>query len=253
MLLPRSWLGQQMQFDRLNRRGFVTLLGGGAATWPLAVSAQQGGGLPQVVYAGQPLRQDEPDARDRLSAFRMAFEKKGWVDGQNVRIDYSFNGIAPEGHQAIAAEIVRSAPAVVFSTGTPLTAALQLETRTIPVVFTAVFDPQGSGLVDSMMRPAGNLTGLANYLFSMGGKWLEMLKEAAPGTKRVLVLVLPGNRAHQGCLRVIETAAATLGITPVQAAVRDGPEIESAIETFASEPGGGLLALPGPPGLNQAS
>ncbi len=115
----------------------------------------------------------------------MAFEKKGWVDGRNVRIDYSFNG-----------SIVRSAPAVVFSTGTPLTAALRLETRTIPVVFTAVFDPQGSGLVDSMMRPAGNLTGLANYLFSMGGKWLEMLKEAAPGTKRVLVLVLPGNRAH---------------------------------------------------------
>jgi putative tryptophan/tyrosine transport system substrate-binding protein len=252
MLLPPSWLGQQMQFDRLNRRGFVTLLGGGAATWPLAVSAQQGGGLPRVVYAGQPLRQDEPDARDRLSAFRMAFEKKGWVDGQNVRIDYSFNGIAPEGHQAIAAEIVRSAPAVVFSTGTPLTAALRLETRTIPVVFTAVFDPQGSGLVDSMMRPAGNLTGLANYLFSMGGKWLEMLKEAAPGTKRVLVLVLPGNRAHQGCLRVIETAAATLGITPVQAAVRDGPEIENAIETFASEPAGGLLALPGPPGLNHS-
>ena len=241
-----------MQFDRLNWRGFVTLLGGGAATWPLAVSAQQGGGLPRVVDAGQPLRQDEPDARDRLSAFHMAFEKKGWVDGRNVRIDYSFNGIGPEGDQATAAEIVRSAPAVVFSTGTPLTAALQLETRTIPVVFTAVFDPQGSGLVDSMMRPAGNLTGLANYLFSMGGKWLEMLKEAAPGTKRVLVLVLPGNRAHQGCLRVIETAAATLGITPVQAAVRDGPEIESAIETFASEPGGGLLALPGPPGLNHS-
>ena len=93
-----------MQFDRLNRRSFVTLLGGGAATWPLGVNAQQGGGLPRVVYAGQPLRQDEPDARDRLSAFRMAFEKKGWVDGRNVRIDYSFNGIAPGGLQAIAAE-----------------------------------------------------------------------------------------------------------------------------------------------------
>ena len=105
---------------------FVTLLGAGAATWPFGVGAQQGGGLPRVVYAGQPLRQDEPDARDRLSAFRMAFEKKGRVDGQNVRIDYSFNGIAPGDLQAIAVVIVRSAPAVVFSTGTPLTAALRL-------------------------------------------------------------------------------------------------------------------------------
>jgi ABC-type uncharacterized transport system substrate-binding protein len=230
----------------MKRREFITLLGGAATTWPLAVRAQQGGGVPRVVYGGLPLQQDEPEARDRLAAFRVAFEKMGWVNGHNVRIDYSMSvSSATGGERAIAAEIVRSAPAVVFSTGTPLTAALRLETRTIPVVFVAVFDPHGSGLVDSMMRPGGNLTGFANYLFSMGGKWLEMLKEAAPATRRVLVIVTPGNRAHQGCLRVIETAAATLGITPVQAAVRDEPEIKSAIEAFASEPGGGLLALPG--------
>ena len=236
----------------IRRRDFITLLGGVAAAWPLAARTQQGGDLPRVVYAGLPLLRDEPESRDRRAAFRMAFEKMGWVDGRNVRIDYSFDGIAPGSERTIAAEIVRSTPAVVFSTGTPLTTALRLETRTIPIVFAAVFDPQGSGLVDSMMRPGGNLTGFANYLFSMGGKWLEMLKEAAPATKRVLVIVLPGNRAHQGCLRVIETAAPTLGVTPVQAAVRDGPEVESAIEAFASEPGGGLLALPGPPGLIHA-
>jgi len=233
----------------MRRREFITLLGGTAAGWPIAAHAQQGGGLPRVVYAGLPLSQGEPEARDRLAAFRVAFEKMGWVDGRNVRIDYSLNGMSPSsatgGWRAMAAEIVRSAPAVVFSTGTPLTAALRLETRTIPVVFAAVFDPHGSGLVDSMMRPGGNLTGFANYLFSMGGKWLEILKETAPATKRVLVIVTPGNRAHQECLRVIESAAATLDIRPVQAAVHDGPEIESAIETFAREPGGGLLALPG--------
>jgi len=226
----------------MKRRAFITLLGG-AVAWPLAARAQQGDGVPRVVYAG--MQQDEAEARDRLAAFRVAFEKMGWVNGRNVRIDYSFNGKPAGGERAIAAEIVRSAPAVVFSTGTPLTTALRLETRTTPVVFAAVFDPQGNGLVDSMMRPGGNLTGFANYLFSMGGKWLEMLKEAAPATTRVLVIMQPGNRAHQGCLRVIETAAATLGITPVQAAVRDEPEIKSAIEAFASEPGGGLLALPG--------
>jgi putative ABC transport system substrate-binding protein len=225
------------------RKFLATLLGGAAAAWPLAAGAQQGDGVPRVVYAG--MQQDEAEARDRLAAFRVAFEKMGWVNGRNVRIDYSFNGKPAGGERAIAAEIVRSAPAVVFSTGTPLTTALRLETRTIPVVFAAVLDPQGNGLVDSMMRPGGNLTGFANYLFSMGGKWLEMLKEAAPATTRVLVIMQPGNRAHQGCLRVIETAAATLGITPVQAAVRDEPEIKSAIEAFASEPGGGLLALPG--------
>src|SRR5215831_12094464 len=166
----------------MKRREFITLLGGAATAWPMAARAQQGSGVPRVVYTGPPPQQNEPDARDRLAAFRMAFEKMGWVDGRNVRIDYSFNGMSPSsatgGPRAIAAEIVRSAPAVVFSTGTPLTSALRLETRTIPVVFAAVFDPHGSGLVDSMMRPGGNLTGFANYLFSMGGKWLEMLKEA---------------------------------------------------------------------------
>src|SRR5262245_29321787 len=109
----------------MGRREFVALLGGAAAVWPVAARAQQGGGVPRVVYAGPPLSQEELDARDRLAAFRMAFEKMGWVDGRNVRIDYSFNGMSPSsatgGPRAIAAEIVRSAPAVVFSTGTPLT------------------------------------------------------------------------------------------------------------------------------------
>src|SRR5262245_64732093 len=149
----------------MGRREFVVLLGGAAAL-PVAARAQQGGGLPRVVYAGLPLSHGEPEARDRLAAFRMAFEKMGWVDGRNVRIDYSLNGMSPSsatgGWRAMAAEIVRSAPAVVFSTGTPLTAALRLETRTIPVVFAAVSDPHCSGLVESMLRPGWTLSGFAN-------------------------------------------------------------------------------------------
>ena len=232
----------------MRRRDFITLLGGAAPAWPLVARAQQAGRLPRVVFL-KGGSADDPDVRASIAAFRTAFEKLGWTDGRNVSIDFSRVGaILPGRELEVAAEVVRSAPAVVLASGTPMANALRVETRTIPVVFVNASDPLASGLVDSMMRPGGNLTGFANYLFSFGGKWLEMLKEAAPATRRVLVLLNPGNRAQQGFLRVIETAGKTLGVEPVAAAVRDAAEIEHAVEAFAREGDGALLSLPGKPG-----
>jgi putative tryptophan/tyrosine transport system substrate-binding protein len=225
----------------MRRREFIAGLGG-AAAWPLVARAQQGG-LPRLVYLSGGGNDDE---QARIAAFRTAFGKLGWVDGRNVRIDYRMATAGRE--RAIATEVVHSAPAVIFSSGTPMSNALQLETATIPVVFAAASDPQASGLVDNMARPGGNLTGFTNYLFSFGSKWLQMLKEAAPATKRVLIILGPGNLAQQGFLRKIEADAATLGVQPVAAIVRDAPEVEGAIEAFAREPNGSLLLLPGPPG-----
>jgi putative ABC transport system substrate-binding protein len=233
----------------MRRREFITLLGG-AAAWPLAARAQRADRLPRVVFLAA-ASADDPEMRASIAAFRTAFEKLGWADGRNVSIDFSRGPIPPERQPEVAAEVVRSAPAVILSNGSPFSNALRLATRAVPVVFVSASDPLGSGLVDSMMRPGGNLTGFANYLFSVGGKWLEMVKEAAPATRRVLVILAPGNRAHQGFLRVIETAGKTLGVEPIAAAVRDATEIERAIEAFAREPDGALLALPGSPGGRQ--
>jgi putative tryptophan/tyrosine transport system substrate-binding protein len=229
----------------MKRREFIAGLGGAAAAWPLAARAQQDG-LPRLVYLSGAAG-DDSDTQTRLAAFRTPFGKLGWVDDRNVRIDYRMASTAGR-ERAIATEVVHSAPAVIFSSGTPMSNALQLETATIPVVFAAASDPQASGLVNNMARPGGNLTGFTNYLFSFGSKWLQMLKEAAPATKRVLVILAPGNRAQQGFLRAIETAAATLGVQPVAAIVRDAAEVKGAIEAFAREPNGSLLVLPGAPG-----
>jgi putative ABC transport system substrate-binding protein len=237
----------------MKRRDFITLLC--AAAWPLAAPAQQGGRLPRVVIvpgmAGSGDTAVDSGTTPETLAFRTAFEKLGWADGRNVSIDYRYR-VPSERLREVAAEIVRSAPAVILTTGTPVSNAFRLATHTIPVVFVEASDPVSSGLVDSMRRPGGNVTGFTNYLFSFGGKWLEMLKEAAPATRRVLVLLAPGNRAQQGFLRVIETAGKTLGVEPVAAAVRDAAEIEHAVEAFAREPDGALLALPGQPAANSS-
>jgi ABC-type uncharacterized transport system substrate-binding protein len=233
----------------MKRREFITLLGG-AATWPLAARAQQVGGLPRVVYlTGGAI--DDQEILARRAAFRLGFEKLGWIDGRNVRIDYHW-GQEPSAQrrQALAAELVSSAPNAIMISGTPMSMEFQRITRTIPIVFVNATDPLGSGLVASMAEPGGNLTGFANYLFSTGGKWAELLKEAAPGIKRVLVIMGPGNSGQQGTLEAIEAAAPKLGIQ-VETVVAPGSgaaDIERAIDTFAQQPNGGLLALPGNPG-----
>ncbi len=235
----------------MRRRDFITLLGGVAAAWPLGARAQQPGGLPRVVHVVDQLATN-PEAQARSAAFRTAFEKLGWADGRNVRIDYRSGVIGPERWRSTAAEVANSAPSVILVQGSGMSEALRLATRTVPIVFVAVTDPISSGLVDSMAHPGGNLTGFANYEASFGGKWVETLKQAAPDIKRVLVIMEPRNIGQQALLRAIEAAAPVLRLQPVTAIVSTAPEIERAIGRFAMEPNGGMLVLPGLPGRDNS-
>jgi putative tryptophan/tyrosine transport system substrate-binding protein len=162
--------------------------------------------LPRIGYlvAGAA---DDQEARARHTAFRDALEKLGWIDGRTVSIDYRWGSRGQERTRAVATELIGLAPRAILSEGTPNTQALQAETRSIPIVFVAATDPLSSGLVGSMARPGGNVTGFANYEFSLGAKWLELLKEAAPGIKRVLVIASLPNAGQQGFLQALESAA----------------------------------------------
>ena len=230
----------------LQRREFIAGLGV-AASWPLAARAQRQSGqrqsrIPRIGYLVSNL---QAEAQARNAAFREVLEKLGWTDGRNIRIDYRWGVTGPNRARATAAELVSLVPDVILAQGSTISEALRLETRTIPIVFVSVTDPLGSGLVDSLAHPGRNLTGFVNYEFSMGGKWLQLLKDIAPGMKRVLSIVASDrNIASQGLLRTVEAAAPVLGLQLVVMSV-DAPEIERAVSAFADEPNGGLLVLPG--------
>src|SRR5215472_6737186 len=235
----------------VKRRDFVTLLGGAAATWPLAARAQQADRLPRVIYFPNNFP-DDPETQARHKAFREGLEKLGWADGRSVRIDEQWGSLPVARTRAVAAEFVRSAPAVIVVSGSGMAEALKLESQTVPVVFVAATDPAASGLVDSMERPGANLTGFTNYEFSIGGKWLSMLKEAAPAIRRVLALAQPGNLGQLGLLRGTQAAASALAVQVVPAMVYSGAEVERAVGEFAKEPNGGLIGLPGNPSIENS-
>jgi putative tryptophan/tyrosine transport system substrate-binding protein len=235
---------------RMGRREVITALGGMVATsWPPAARAQQRPqSLPRIgcLVAGAA---EDQEARARHNAFRDSLEKLGWIDGRAISIDYRWGSRGQERTQAGVTELIGLAPRAILSEGTPNTQALQAKTRSIPIVFVAATDPLSSGLVRSMARPGGNVTGFTNYEFPMGAKWLEVLKEAAPGIKRVLVIASLPNAGQQGFLQALEAAAPTLGVQPVKSNVANASDIERAINGFAEQPNGGLVMLPGSAGL----
>ena len=226
----------------MKRREFITLLGG-AAAWPLAARAQQSDGMRRIgVLMG--LAEDDPETKARLAAFRQGLDKRGWSEGRNVRIDYRFAPVSAQA-EVLAKELVAPQPDVILAHTTPVIAALQRESRTIPIVFAGVANPIGSGFVASLPRPGGNLTGVMLYEASVTGKWLAMLKEIAPNLARAAFVANPKTATfYDYYLQAAEAAAPSVGLEPVPTLVENATDIERAIGSFASAPNGGLVLIP---------
>ena len=226
----------------MRRREFIMLLSCAAAIRPLAARAQQPERVRRVgVLVG--LAENDPEMKERIAGFRQGLEKLGWAEGSNLRIDYRF---APAGAQArlLARELIALQPDVILTQSTPATAAMQQETRTIPIVFASVADPIGSGFVASLSRPGGNLTGLLQYEEGITGKWLAMLKQIAPNLTRAALVANPRTAAFDYFLQSAKAVAPSLAIDLVPTPVDNAADIERAIKTFAREPNGGLVLPP---------
>lgn len=223
----------------MKRRDFI-IGAGGAAAWPLVAAAQQADRIRDVgVFGAASL--NSPSGQRNLAAFRQQLKELGWVDGKNIAFDYRMSADPVE-----AAALVAKRPDVIFDVGAEGLAALRNATSTIPIVFTQVGDPVGLGYVASLGHPGGNMTGFTSFEFSIGGKWLQLLKEIAPNIDRAAALFDPEmDPPSKEYLSSARQAAATLGIAVVEMPVRTDPEIESALSSFAAAPRGGLLTLAG--------
>src|SRR5262249_52095029 len=184
--------------------------------------------------------ENDPEIQARLVAFRQALEGNGWKEGGNLRIDYRFAPASPDQAQVFAKELVALRPDVLVGNSTPATAALLHETRAVPIVFVGVSDPVGSSFVTSIARPGGSTTGFTNFAPSMVGKWLEMLKQIAPGIARAAVIFNPNTAPGGGSffLEPFEAAARSFAVEPIAARVNNADEIASAVAAIAREPGG---------------
>ena len=229
----------------MKRREFITLLGG-AAAWPLASRAQQPGGVRRIGVL-MAFAADDPTGHTRILRLAQALGQLGWIDGRNVRIDLRWSAGDPERIRKYAAELVALTPDVILTVGSSTTGPLLQATRTVPVVFVQVADPVGAGFVDSLARPGGNATGFTPFEYAIAGKWLELLKEIAPGVTRAGVLRNLAVAAGPGQFGVIQGAASSLGMEVRPINLRSAGEIESAVAAFARQPNGGLIAVSGAP------
>ena len=230
----------------MRRREFITLLGGAAAAWPLASRAQQGERMRRigVLLASTA---DDPEYKPRMRAFEQALALLGWTDGRNARIDIRWAGTNAEDVRKHAVELVALAPDVILAgSGTTTVAPLLHATRTVPIVFVVVIDPVGAGFVANLARPGGNATGFLMFEYGLSGKWLEVLKQIAPGVKRVAVLRDPTIASGIGQFGAIQSAAPSLGMETSPIDVREVGEIERDIAAFARSPNGGVVVTGSP-------
>jgi putative ABC transport system substrate-binding protein len=229
----------------MKRREFITLLGGAAATWPLAARAQQG---ERVRRVGALLTEAESDleVQSWIRELVQRLQELGWTNGRNVQVDFRFSDADATRTSMLATELIELRPDVVFAGGAPAATALRQQTLSIPIVFVRVVDPVSAGFVTNLARPEGNITGFTNFEFSVGGKWLQLLKECAPSVDRIAVVFDPANATWAAYLRTIEAAAPSFGVRLIPAGVRDAAEITQRIATFARDPNGALVVLPSP-------
>jgi putative ABC transport system substrate-binding protein len=221
----------------MRRREFITLFGGAAATWPLAQQTERMRRIGVLMNVAA----DDPEAQARNVAFLQGLHELGWTDGRDVRIDYRWAAGDADRLRRYAAELVALAPDVVLASGTSTVGPLQRASGTVPIVFAGVADPVGAGFVNSMARPGGNATGFISFEYVLSGKWLELLKQIAPGVTRVAVLRDPEISGGTGQFGAIQSVAPSFGVELSPINVRDAGEIERAIAAFARSSNGGLI------------
>jgi putative tryptophan/tyrosine transport system substrate-binding protein len=224
----------------MKRREFITLLGAVAAAWPLATRAQQGEQMRRIGVL-MSFAADHPESQPRLAAFQQGLQQLGWIDGRNVRIDHYWGGADANRIRKYAAELVALAPDVILANGSVVVAPLLQTTRAVPIVFVYVPDPVGAGFVDSLARPGGNATGFIQSEYGMSAKWLELLKEIAPGMTRAAVIRDPAITAGIGQFGAIQAVAPSVGVEVTPVNVRDAGDIERAVTAFARSSNGGLI------------
>jgi putative ABC transport system substrate-binding protein len=234
----------------MRRRDFLSLIGSASLAPPLAVLAPRAAraqqtGQPRVAVVNS-VAQDDADAAPRMAAFRQGLRQLGWTEGQHLRIDYFWSGSDPERIAEILAGIKRLGPDVIVSATTPVTVALRREIKTTPVVFLQVSDPIAAGLVASLASPGGNFTGFTNFEYSISGKWLEIIRDAAPATKRVGLMFNPDTAAGGGdyYLAFFEQIAPSLGFKPMALPVRGADQIEAAAGLLGDGSDGALVVMP---------
>jgi putative tryptophan/tyrosine transport system substrate-binding protein len=227
----------------IGRREFIAGVGG-AVAWPMVGRAQQAERLRHVGVLMNAVK-DDPGGPAEVMAFRQGLTELGWIEGRNIDIEFRWPGGDIDRVQTLAKELVGLRPDVLIGRSTPTTAALKQETGTIPIIFVNVTEPVEQGFVQALARPGGNITGFTNFEASIGGKWLQLLKEVDPRIARVAVIYNPQTAPFAGLLlRSVQSAAPTFAVETVAMPIRSDADIEAALTMFARQPSGGLIAIP---------
>ena len=229
----------------MQRREFITILGGAAVAWPLAVHAQQAERMRRIGVL-LPTAAGDPLGQARLAAFMNELQRLGWIENRNTRIDVRLAGNKSDNIPKYAAELVALSPDVIMAVGSATVGPLLQMTRTVPIAFVFVPDPVGAGLVESLARPGGNATGFTNLEYGISAKWLELLKEMAPGIKRVAVLRDPALAVGAGQYGAIQSVAPSFGVELRPVNIRDPAEIERGIAALEASSNGGIIVTGSP-------
>jgi putative ABC transport system substrate-binding protein len=228
----------------MRRRAFITLLGGTAAAWPLAARAQQPEPMRRIGVLNSQAESDR-EVQSWMAAFTARLKELGWLGGANVRIDYRWGGGGDATRLAsLAKELVDLKPDVLLACNNSCAVALRQYTLVIPIVFTLIGDPVAAGLVTNLAHPEGNITGFTNFNFDIGSKWIQVLKECAPGLRRAALLFDPTTPSWPQYVRAIEAAASTVAVQLFPTPVQNDAEIEHAFAAFATEPNGAVIVIP---------
>jgi putative tryptophan/tyrosine transport system substrate-binding protein len=228
----------------MKRRQFIALVGGAVTTWPFVARAQQREQVRRIGILNAAAESD-PQQQSWDTAFRQRLNELGWVDGRNIHVDYRWGAGSLDRIQLFAKELVALNPDVLVGVTTPATAALQRETKTIPIIFTVVSDPVGSGFVASLSNPGGNITGFINIEGSLAGKWVELMHEVAPSVSHIGIMYNPSTAPYaKYYVDEFRTAASALSIAPVEAPVHSAAEAEAFMTKLSGEAGAGLVVIP---------